>query len=101
MTRHLLSLVTVLSIGFAIRLPLLLISSLPLNIDAYAQVSIAEEFLATGVWALDETSPNSYNLKMPFLPLLLTGASALLGVEPLPLAAPLMILVSLGGVLGM
>ncbi len=101
MTRHLLSLVTVLSIGFAIRLPLLLISSLPLNIDAYAQVSIAEEFLATGVWALDEASPNSYNLKMPFLPLLLTGTSTLLGVEPLPLAAPLMILVSLGGVLGM
>ncbi len=100
MTRHLLPLLTVLSVAFAVRLPLLLISSLPLNIDAYAQVSIAEEFLATGVWGLGEASPNSYNLKMPFLPLLLTAASVLLGVEPLPLAAPLMILVSLAGVWG-
>ncbi|MFQ5918545.1 MAG: hypothetical protein ACE5I4_00700 [Thermoplasmata archaeon] len=90
-----------LSVSLAVRMPLLLISSLPLNIDAYAQVSIAEEFVATGAWVLDEASPNSYNLKMPFLPSLLALSSALFGVDPLTLAAPLMILVSLGGVLGM
>ncbi|MFQ5803984.1 MAG: hypothetical protein ACE5JQ_13910 [Candidatus Methylomirabilales bacterium] len=101
MTKHLLPILSVLSIALAVRMPLLLISSLPLNIDAYAQVSIAEEFLASGIWTLDEASPNSYNLKMPIMPLLLAGASALLGVEPLPLAAPLMILVGLVGVLGM
>ncbi len=101
MRGHLLSLVAILSIAIAARIPLLLISSLPLNIDSFAQVSIAEEFLATGRWVLDDASPNSYNLKMPFLPLLLAASSSIVGVEPLALATPLMILVSLGGLLGM
>lgn len=101
MPRHLLPLTTVLAVAFAARLPQLLLSSLPLNIDSFAQIAIADGLLDTGQWELDEASPNAGNLKMPILPMLLATSSTLLGVDPLSLATPLMILVSLVGVLGM
>ncbi|MFQ5838518.1 MAG: hypothetical protein ACE5HJ_07020 [Thermoplasmata archaeon] len=100
MRGHLLSVVTLLSVATAVRLLQLLLSSLPLNIDSFAQLAIAREVLGSGQWTLDETSTNAYNLKMPYLPILLATASAVTAMDPLGLATPLMILVSLIGILG-
>lgn len=100
MRGHLLPAATLLAVALAARTVQLLLSSLPLNIDSFAQVAVAEEVLRQGAWRLDDASPNAYNLKMPGLPLLLALGSSLLHVPPLPLAAPLVLTVSLAGVLG-
>lgn len=100
MRGHLLPVATLLAVAAAARMLQLLLSSLPLNIDSFAQVAIAEEVLRQGAWRLDEASMNAYNLKMPVLPLLLGLASALTGVVPLELATPLILAISLAGILG-
>ncbi len=100
MKRHLIPLAAVLSVATAARLLQLLQSSLPFNIDSYAQISIASGILDTGQWGLNEGSANAYNLKMPFLPLFLATTSAVTGIDPLTLSTPLAILVSLIGIVG-
>ncbi len=100
MRGHLIPVATALSVATAVRLVQLLLSSMPFNIDSYAQISIAGGILEGGQWSLEEGSANAYNLKMPLLPLLLAVASLVTGVEPLTMATPLIILVSVGGVLG-
>jgi hypothetical protein len=97
---QLLPIASVVSVAIAARLLQLLLSSLPLNIDSFAQVVIARELLSSGQWVLDEASTNSYNLKMPGLPLLLAATSALLADDPIVIATPFMIIVSLVGILG-
>lgn len=100
MRRPLLVLAALAALALAARLPLLLLSSLPVNIDAFVQVSLAEEILATGRWGLDDGHLHSYNLKMPLLPLFLTAAAELTGVDPLALGGPLMLGVGVVAVLG-
>lgn len=100
MRGHFITVASVISVATAVRLLQLLLSSLPLNIDSYAQISIAQGMLQTGHWSLSEGSANAYNQKMPFLPLLLATTSAVTGAQPLTLSIPLIILVSLAGILG-
>ncbi len=100
MRGHLVPVAAVLSVALSARLLQLLLSSLPLNIDSFAQVAIATDILGSGEWSLDEESLNYYNLKMPFLPVLLSMTASLTGVNSLPLAAPLIITTSLAGILG-
>ncbi|MFQ5552791.1 MAG: hypothetical protein ACE5EW_03645 [Thermoplasmata archaeon] len=101
MKRHLLYVASLLAIATSIRLVQLLISSLPYNIDSFAQVAIAEQVLDTGQWSLDPTSSNAVNLKVPLLPLLLASIASLTGFAPLDLAVPVAIGVSLVGILGL
>ncbi len=100
MRGHLLPVASVLSVAVSARLLQLLLSSLPLNIDSFAQVAIATDLMQSGHWGLDEESLNAYNLKMPHLPVLLAVSASLTGVDPLRLAAPFMIIISLSGILG-
>ncbi len=100
MRGHFIAVSSVVILAVAVRLLQLLLSSLPFNIDSYAQISIAGGMLQTGHWGLGEESPNAYNQKMPFLPLLLASTSSVTGVQPLTLSSPLIILVSLAGILG-
>lgn len=100
MRSHFIPVAAVISVATAARLLQLLLSSLPFNIDSFAQISVADGILETGHWGLEETSANVYNQKMPFLPLLLAETSAIAGVEPLSLSSPLIIIVSLTGILG-
>lgn len=100
MRRHGLPLAAVVAAALAVRVPLVLISSLPLNIDAFVQVTLAEEILSSGRWTLGEDLPLAYNRKLPGLPLFLAASSALTGVAPLPLATGLMVAVGLGTVVG-
>lgn len=101
MRGHLLALSSVISVALAARMVQLLLSSLPLNIDSFAQVAIASEILSSGRWVLDETDANYYNLKMPGLPVFLALASAVTAARPILAATPLMILISLVGILGL
>ncbi len=100
MRGHLLPMATLLAVAGVARMLQLLLSSLPLNIDSFAQVAIAEEVLRQGAWQLDEASLNAYNLKMPVLPLLLALTSSLTHVPPLQLATPLILAIALAGILG-
>ncbi len=101
MRGHAVAIASVLSVATALRLIQLLLSSLPFNIDSFAQVAIAGDIVQSGQWMLDETSTNAYNIKMPYLPLLLALTSSLTGLEPLTLAVPMVILISLIGILGL
>lgn len=101
MRGHWLSVATLLSVALTVRSLQFLLSSLPLNIDSFAQVAISTDILESGAWGLDEASLNSYNLKLPILPMLLVMGASLMGVSPLHLSAPLVVLVSLAGVLGL
>ncbi len=101
MKGNFLYLASLLAVALTVRLVQLLLSSLPYNIDSFAQIAIAEEMLISGQWTLDATSTNAGNLKLPFLPLLLATLAAITGLSPLDLAVPLAIGLSLLGILGL
>lgn len=100
MRGHGLSVLAVLAVAAATRVLQLLLSSLPYNIDSFAQISIASTLLDSGTWTLDPASLEAYNLKMPGLPLLLGLTAAATGLDPGVLATPLILTVSLLTVLG-